>query len=96
MANGQFLFPKTAFSSVVWGNGVDVTGIKVTATGSGSSLRIDVGASATVDGTFTFTNDVPIDGTEKTLDTAGKYIKWRAVGVNFNLTKLTIEMVGGG
>ncbi len=92
----EFLFPKTAFSSVIWGNGVNVTGVKCTKISSGAgTFRLDVGASATVDGTFVFTNDVPTDGTEKTLDAAGKYIKWRAVGAAINVSKLTIEMVGG-
>ena len=88
MAEGEFLFPKTAFSKVIWGNGVDVTGVKCVKTISGGgTFRLDVGASATVDGTFTFTDDVPTDGTEKTLDTAGNFIKWRAVGAGVNFSR---------
>ena len=89
MANGQFLFPKTAFSKVVWANDESILSVNATVTGAGSSLKLEVGTSATVDGTFVF-QEVATDGTKTSLTSPNIFIKWRAVGTAFTITKLTI------
>jgi len=89
MANGQFLFPTTVFSNVVWANAETINSVNATVTGSGSSLKFEVGTSATVDGTFVF-QEVTIDGTKTTLTSPNIFIKWRAVGTAFTITKITI------
>ena len=89
MTNGQFLFPKTAFSKVVWANAESIKSVNATITGSGSSLKFEVGTSATVDGAFVF-QEVSTDGTKTTLTSPNIFIKWRAVGTAFTITKITI------
>ena len=89
MANGQFLFPKTAFSKVVWANAESIKSVNATVTGAGSSLKFEIGTSATVDGTFVF-EEVSFDGTKTTLTNPNIFVKWRAVGTAFTITKITI------
>ena len=94
-----FGFPTTEFSKPFWGNNENVTAVAITLTGtasSGGSIQIDIGTAATADGTYTFQNNIATDGTTVTLTNPNKFVRWRGVGVDYTLTELKIQLVGGG
>ena len=89
MTNGHFLFPKTALSKVVWANNENINSVNATITGSGLSLKLEIGTSATVNGTYVF-QEVATNGSKTTLTSPNVFCKWRAVGVAYTITNLQI------
>jgi len=90
MASGEWKFPKTHESLPFWANNEDITHAIATLTGSGTDIKIYLGLSATKDGTYTFEEVTP--GAQHNFVATGKWIKWRAVGVNYVLTKLEVDV----
>jgi len=95
IAKGRFLFPQFQESKVIAADNKIWTKVLVTIEGSGSELKFEVGTSNTWDGTYTWT-EIPSSGgaitnVDKTLDSSGTFLKWRAIGVNYTTTQINIK-----
>lgn len=92
-------FPKTQDSEVFWANNEIITTARCTITGSGNQLRFFVGTSPTLIGTFAFEELSGINPaispnviTHTLTATDGKFIKWKAVGLNYTITEIQIRV----
>ena len=83
-------------SKPFWGNNEAITTAKLTITGSGDDFEISLGLSDTYDGTYTYEAVSGFDASQgtnslsHTFTATGKWIKWKAVGLNYTVTKLEI------
>lgn len=95
MAKGKFLFPQFQYSKVIAADNKTWTKVTVTIAGNGVELKFEVGTSNTWNGTYTWT-EIPstagsISDVDKTLDSPGTFMKWRATGVNYTITQIDIK-----
>lgn len=90
MASGEWKFPKTHESLPVWANNEDITHAVASLVGSGTEIKIYLGLSATKDGTYAFEEVTP--DVQHNFTAAGKWLKWRAVGVNYVLSQLDVSV----
>ena len=89
---GGWVFPKTKESNVIFADNVNISTAKVTITGSGSDIRFFLGLCDTWDGTYTYEEVSSISGDTHTFTATGKFLKWKAVGSDYTITKIEIEV----
>ena len=93
MPEGEFQFPSFQESKTVFFNDVTVTAATptLTFTGSASDLDFFMGLANTDGATPTWEGPVT-SGTKLTVVATGKFLKWKAVGVNVTITKIEIQV----
>jgi len=92
MAKIKFDFPsfKAQESNPIWGNNEAITTAKPIWVGSGDFLDFRLGLSDNVDGPYTY--EEATSGAIHTFTATGKWIKWKAIGNNYTITNIEIEV----
>jgi hypothetical protein len=81
-------FPKYHESIPFWYNDETITSAKATWTGSGSQFMLYLGTSSSFSGSYAW--EEVTNGVAHSFVATGKFIKWKAVGLSYSLTSLSI------
>lgn len=80
-------------SKVIYANDTILNSVKVTITGTGTSLTFYLGTSETWDGTYAWEE---ISGTTAQIHslvaTAGKFLKWKLSGTSYTITQIKLKI----
>ena len=98
MAAGKFRFPNVIQSKVIYADNHAITKVTVTmegeATASGGNVKLFCGVCNTWNGTYEWEEiaDGPVTGFEHTFVASGKFLKWKAAGIDYKITRLQIKV----
>ena len=98
MATGKFRFPNTMQSAIIYADNHTITKLTVTMEGeetaSGGNVKLFCGVSNTWNGTYAWEEVAsgPVTGYEHTFAASGKFLKWRAAGIDYRITRLQIKV----
>ena len=83
---------QTMQSKIIYADDVVITKAQVNVVGSGTSLIFELGVASTPTGTYTWETIPTLTNYTHTFTATGrKYLKWRATGTNYVITKIEVK-----